>query len=56
MTTYYWIAFHIVALWFIALTATRYDYNDKPTAVLGGVAGGLNVLALGVKVWVVWHG
>jgi hypothetical protein len=56
MTPLYWIAFHIVALWAICLTATRYDCQDRWTATLCGVAAGLNVIALGVRVWAVWHG
>ena len=56
MTPLYWIAFHIVALWAICLTATRYDCHDRLTATLGGVAFGLNNIALGVKVWAVFHG
>lgn len=56
MTPLYWIAFHIVALWAICLTATRYDCQDRLTATLGGVAFGLNIIALGVKVWAVFHG
>ena len=50
------VAFHVVALWAICLTATRYDCQDRWTATLCGVACGLNVIALGVKVWAVWHG
>ena len=50
MTPLYWIAFHIVALWAICLTATRYDCHDRLTATLGGVAFGLNIIALGVRV------
>ena len=56
MTPLYWIAFHVVALWAIALTATRYDCQDRATTTLCGVAAGLNVIALGVKVWEVLLG
>lgn len=46
MTPLVWIAGHIVALVLIALVATRHDMQDKPTAVLCGLAAALNLVAL----------